>query len=176
MKCKIILAGDGAVGKTSLINRFVTGSFTGDYKATIGVAISSKRVNTDDHKVALQIWDIAGQTLFRQFRKKFYTKAKGALLVFDLTVPKSLDNLHLWIEDIVEITGEIPFVLIGNKADLAELRAVSSEDINNFLKDQLEVAAYFNTSALAGTNVEHAFNGLVTQILKENPMESFDIN
>jgi small GTP-binding protein len=169
LKFKIILAGDGAVGKTSLINRFVTGSFTGDYKATIGVAISSKQVITDDHEVNLQIWDIAGQTLFRQFRKKFYTKAKGALLVFDLTVPKSLDNLHLWITDIEEITGKIPFVLIGNKADLAELRAVSPEEINKFLKGQPKVAAHFNTSALVGTNVENAFIGLVTQIVMENP-------
>jgi small GTP-binding protein len=169
LKFKIILAGDGAVGKTSLINRFITGSFTGDYKATIGVAISSKQVITEDREVNLQIWDIAGQTLFRQFRKKFYTKAKGALLVFDLTVPKSLDNLHSWIEDIQEITGEIPFVLIGNKADLTELRAVLSEEINNFLKSQSKVSAYFNTSALTGTNVENAFIGLVTQIIIDNP-------
>ena len=163
------MAGDGAVGKTSLINRFLTGSFTGDYKATIGVAISSKQVITAEHEVNLQIWDIAGQTLFRQFRKKFYTKAKGALLVFDLTVPKSLDNLNSWIDDIQEITGEIPFVLIGNKADLAELRAVSPQDINDFLKDQTDVAAYYNTSALTGTNVEHAFHGLVAQIKVNNP-------
>ena len=169
MKFKIILAGDGAVGKTSLINRFVTGSFTGDYKATIGVAISSKQVIAEDDEVNLQIWDIAGQTLFRQFRKKFYTKAKGALLVFDLTVPKSLDNLRAWIEDIQEITGEIPFVLIGNKADLTELRAVSPEEINEFFKGQSKIAAYFNTSALTGTNVENAFIGLVTQIVVENP-------
>ncbi|MCK5614294.1 GTP-binding protein, partial [Candidatus Pacearchaeota archaeon] len=116
MKYKIILAGDGAVGKTSLINRFVTGAFAGDYKATIGVAIASKSLVVKDQEVSLQIWDIAGQTLFREFRKKFYLRAQGALLVFDLTVPKSLDNLHLsWIKDIHQITGEIPSVLIGNK-------------------------------------------------------------
>ena len=169
MKFKIILAGDGAVGKTSLINRFVTGSFTGDYKATIGVAITSKRLIVEDNEVNLQIWDIAGQTLFRQFRKKFYIKAKGALLVFDLTVPKSLDNLHSWIGDIQEITGEIPFVLIGNKADLSELRAISPEEINTFLRGKSDIAAYLDTSALAGTNVESAFNGLVTQIITDYP-------
>jgi small GTP-binding protein len=168
LKFKIILAGDGAVGKTSLINRFVTGSFTGDYKATIGVAISSKRVITEDREVNLQIWDIAGQTLFRQFRKKFYTKAKGALLVFDLTVPKSLDNLHAWIDDILEMTGKIPFILIGNKADLSELRAISPEEINKLLKGQSNIAAYLDTSALTGTNVENAFNGLVAQIVLNN--------
>ncbi len=166
MEFKIVLAGDGAVGKTSLINRFVTGSFTGDYKATIGVAITSKQLFVENHEVNLQIWDIAGQTLFRQFRKKFYTKAKGALLVFDLTVPKSLDNLYLtWIEDIQEIIGEIPFVLIGNKVDLKELRAISPEEITSFLEEQPNVAAYLDASALAGVNVENAFQKLVSEIL-----------
>ena len=72
-KFKIILAGDGAVGKTTLINRFVSGRFKNDYKATIGVAISSKHLITDQQSVSLQIWDIAGQTLFRNFRTKFFT-------------------------------------------------------------------------------------------------------
>lgn len=159
-----MLAGDGAVGKTSLINRFVTGSFTGDYKATIGVAITSKSLVIQDQEIYLQIWDIAGQTLFRQFRKKFYTKAKGALLVFDLTVPKSLDNLHSWIIDIQDITAEIPFVLIGNKLDLTELRAVSQQEIARFMEDNANIAAYFDTSALTGESVESAFNELVSQI------------
>ncbi|MFX0014001.1 MAG: Rab family GTPase [Promethearchaeota archaeon] len=165
MKLKIVLAGDGAVGKTSLIDRFVTGSFTGDYKATIGVAVTSKTLLVNDNEIYLQIWDIAGQTLFRQFRKKFYTKSEGALLVFDLTVPKSLDNLRLsWIDDIKEITGEIPFVLIGNKADLKELRAVSHEEIKSLIEEQTNIAAYFDTSALTGENVESAFHKLVSQI------------
>ncbi len=165
MKHKIILAGDGAVGKTSLINRFVTGSFTGDYKATIGVAISSKSFIVEDQEANLQIWDIAGQTLFRQFRKKFYTNAHGAFLVFDLTVPKSLDNLALsWIEDIQQITGEIPSVLIGNKMDLNELRSISSEEISGFLEEHPSIAAYLDTSAVTGENVENAFHELVLQM------------
>lgn len=167
MKYKIVLAGDGAVGKTSLINRFVTGAFTGDYKATIGVAITAKSLVVNDQEVNLQIWDVAGQTLFRQFRQKFYTKAEGALLVFDLTVPKSLDNLHLsWMNDIKEITGEIPTVLIGNKVDLKELQAISSEEITTFL-EQHPMCSHINTSALTGENVEQAFHELVTCILNQ---------
>ncbi len=166
MKFKIVLAGDGAVGKTSLINRFVTGSFAGDYKATIGVAITSKKLVVEDQGVNLQIWDIAGQTLFREFRKKFYAQAQGALLVFDLTVPKSLDNLNLtWIQDIEQITGEIPFVLIGNKVDLKELQAVSPIEIANFIDQHPNIAAHFNTSALTGENVERAFSELTSQII-----------
>ena len=166
MKYKIILAGDGAVGKTSLINRFVTGAFAGDYKATIGVAIASKSLVVKDQEVNLQIWDIAGQTLFREFRKKFYLRAQGALLVFDLTVPKSLDNLHLsWIKDIHQITGEIPSVLIGNKIDLNELRAISPEEIKIFLEEHPNITAHLDTSALTGENVENAFHELVSSML-----------
>jgi len=97
-KFKIILAGEGAVGKTTLINRFITGTFSGDYKATIGVAIFSKRIMYNGNDVSLQIWDIAGQTLFKEFRKKFFAQARGAILVFDVTVPKSFDSLHKWID------------------------------------------------------------------------------
>ncbi|UCE15075.1 MAG: GTP-binding protein [Candidatus Heimdallarchaeota archaeon] len=167
MKYKIVLAGDGAVGKTSLINRFVTGAFAGDYKATIGVAITAKSLIVNDKEVNLQIWDVAGQTLFRQFRKKFYTKAEGALLVFDLTVPKSLDNLHLsWMSDIKEITGDIPTVLVGNKVDLRELQAISPEEISSFL-DQHPMCSHINTSALTGEGVEKAFHDLVTCIVNQ---------
>ncbi|MHA1332213.1 MAG: Rab family GTPase, partial [Candidatus Hodarchaeales archaeon] len=76
-KYKIILAGDGSVGKTTLINRFVTGRFTSDYKATIGVDIFSKRFKVNDNAINLQIWDIAGQSLFKNFRRKFYSQARG---------------------------------------------------------------------------------------------------
>jgi small GTP-binding protein len=159
---KIILAGEGAVGKTTLINRFVTGSFSDDYKATIGVAISSKNVVLNDTEVNLQIWDIAGQTLFRTFRIKFFAKASGAILVFDITVPNTLDRLHTWIEDIYQVTGEIPLVLLGNKVDLVHLKAVRTDEINGFVEQHSSIGSHYLTSALTGENVEKAFLKLVT--------------
>lgn len=159
LKYKIILAGEGAVGKTTLINRFVTGSFSTDYKATIGVAIFSKLLEIDGAEVSLQIWDIAGQTLFRNLRTRFFQNAKGALLVYDLTVPSTLANLHKWISDIKNVTDEIPFVLIGNKVDLTELKSITTDEIDKFLKEhQRDISTHFLTSALSGENVEKAFH------------------
>lgn len=166
LKYKIVLAGEGAVGKTTLINRFVTGKFSTDYKATIGVQIFSKKLFIDKHEVSLQIWDIAGQTLFRRFRTRFFRNAKAALLVFDLTVPATLSNLRNWISDIKEITGDIPFVLIGNKNDLKNLQSISAEDVTKFLSsNNSDIKAYFDTSALSGENVEQSFLNLVKYMI-----------
>jgi small GTP-binding protein len=166
LKYKVVLAGEGAVGKTTLINRFVTGSFSTDYKATIGVQIFSKKLFIKGQEVNLQIWDIAGQTLFRKFRTRFFANARGALLVFDLTVPASLYYLRQWISDIKQITKEIPFVLIGNKNDLTNLQAISAEDITEFLmKNNSDVKAYYDTSALTGENVEQSFHDLVRNMI-----------
>jgi small GTP-binding protein len=166
LKYKIILAGEGAVGKTTLINRFVTGSFTTDYKATIGVSIFSKSVEFNNNFVNLQIWDMAGQQLFRKFRKRFYANASGSLLVFDVTVPASLDLLQNWITDIKEVTDDIPFVLIGNKIDLENLQSIYQEDIDEFVANHSEdIIVNYLTSAKTGENVEQAFLDLVTQII-----------
>jgi len=167
LKYKVVLAGEGAVGKTTLINRFITGSFSTDYKATIGVQIYSKKLFIEEHEVDLQIWDIAGQTLFRRFRTKFFGNAKGALLVFDLTVPSSLYNLTNWINDIKQVTKNIQFILIGNKRDLTNLQSISKEAIDEFLmRTNSDIKAYYDTSALTGENVEQGFNDLVSHMIR----------
>lgn len=171
---KVIVVGDVAVGKTTLIGRFVTGSFSREYKATIGVDIFTKRLYADrDRQVSLQLWDIAGQTSFQQFRQSFFTKARGALLVYDLTVPKSLENLQKsWIIDIEEITGNIPLVLIGNKVDLKVNSNINTrKKIVDVLMNNPNVKAHFHTSALTGENVENAFQTLVSMIIDSlNPL------
>ena len=166
LKYKIILAGEGAVGKTTLINRFVTGSFSTDYKATIGVAIFSKLLEIDGMEVSLQIWDIAGQTLFRNLRTRFFQNAKGALLVYDLTMPSTLANLNKWINDIKNVTNAIPFVLIGNKVDLTELQSITTEEVNKFINEhQEDIKTHFQTSALSEENVEEAFTEISRRMI-----------
>jgi small GTP-binding protein len=163
MNYKILLAGDVGVGKTSLINRFVTGYFADEYKATIGVNIYTKQLFIDNSEVNLQIWDVAGQTSFRQFRQRFFSGALGAFIVFDLTVSKSLDNLHAsWIKDIQNNAGDIPLILIGNKVDLRESIIVSQQDVREFLNQHSNVEDHFITSALTGENVENAFHKLAS--------------
>ncbi len=163
---KIVLAGDVSVGKTSLINKFVTGQFSKTYKATIGVVISTKEIIFNTENVILQIWDVAGQTSFRKFRQRFFSGSHGVLLVFDLTSPDSLNNIQLsWIDDVQEIAGVIPLILIGNKDDLTELHSVSSEKITDFLEHNNNILDYYNTSALTGENVERAFYKLISLFL-----------
>ena len=145
-KFKIILAGAGAVGKTTLMNRFVRGTFAGEYKATIGVDILTKEIiynkENKTHQIKLQIWDIAGQELFRSFRKRFFSNARGCLLIFDLTVPQTLKELHTWVSDIYEIAGSIPIILIGNKVDLT---------INNLQRLYVKNGTF--STGINGTNV-----------------------
>jgi small GTP-binding protein len=167
---KIILAGEASVGKTTLINQYIAGKFSSEYKATIGVDIFTKEVtlkkDNKDHLVKLLVWDIAGQTLFRNFRRRFFTNSRGGFLVFDLTVPNSLDRLHSWIEDIHEaVSDEIPLFLIGNKLDLEDLIAVSPDEVTSFLNQHPNIVTNFNISALNGENVEKAFLGLLSRLI-----------
>ncbi len=167
---KIIIAGEASVGKTTLINQYIAGKFSTEYKATIGVDIFTKEVtmtkDDKDHSVKLLVWDVAGQMLFRNFRKKFFTNSQGGFLVFDLTVPNSLDRLHSWIEDIYEaVSDPIPLFLIGNKLDLEELIAVSPEEVTSFLDQHPNIVTNFNTSALSGENVENAFLNLISRLI-----------
>lgn len=154
-KFKILLLGDGNVGKTSLIMRFTTGRFKETYKATIGTDIFQKTIDNKD----LQIWDLSGQSHFKNIRMKFYKRANGSLLVFDLTNPISFDNLENWIEEAQEVTGDIPTVLVGNKKDLEHLIQLNMiEKVKNFAKSKgLE---FVFTSARNGENVEEAFKKL----------------
>ncbi|MFW9903432.1 MAG: Rab family GTPase [Candidatus Thorarchaeota archaeon] len=167
---KVIIAGEASVGKTTLINQYIAGKFTSEYKATIGVDIFTKEVTMKkdgkDHIVKLLVWDVAGQTLFRNFRKKFFSNSRGGFLVFDLTVPNSLDRLHLWIEDIyAAASDDIPLFLIGNKLDLEELIAISTKEVTAFLDQYPNIVSNFNTSALNGENVEIAFHSLITHLI-----------
>ena len=152
---KIVLLGDGAVGKTSLVHRYVEGQFNDKYKATIGVDIFSKKVGNID----LQIWDLSGQEHFAAVRNKFYQKAEGALLVFDLTNKKSFDNLDKWVQESRNGVGSnIPIVLLGNKSDLPELAAIKDPQIADYSKGKN--FKWMKTSAKTGENVEGAFSSI----------------
>ena len=165
LKYKVILVGDVRVGKTTLVNHFVHKTFTAEYKATIGVQIYTKRIKINEKRILLQVWDIAGQTAFQQFRKRFFADSSGALLVFDLSVPPSLASLSSsWLKDINEVTGKIPCVLIGNKLDLVDSRRISDAEIESFVSQHTNIGSEIITSALTGFNVEAAFRELTVLI------------
>ncbi|MFX1286522.1 MAG: Rab family GTPase [Promethearchaeota archaeon] len=165
---KIVIAGEASVGKTTLVNRYIADKFTSEYKATIGVDIFTRDVilqKDDNLHVRLLVWDIAGQSLFRGFRRKFFENARSALLVFDLTAPRTLNLLDIWIKDILEVAGDVPLILIGNKSDLEELIEFEPEEISNFIDQHSNIVLNYNTSALSGENVEAAFLGLISQLM-----------
>lgn len=164
LQCKVILIGDANVGKTSLIRRFVEGQFNVSYKATIGVDLFYKEIQSSEGLMRMNVWDIAGQTTFSIIRPKFYSGAKGALLVFDLTMPSSFKSLSDWVNDIKNGQKDLPIVLLGNKNDMTRLREISDQMAREFVSETPNIHDYFETSAKTGENVEKAFQLLSSAI------------
>jgi len=160
---KLVFLGEGAVGKTSLVGRYVYDSFEGDYLATIGTDIHVKMIQVeDDVLVKLVIWDIAGQDDFAQLRKAYYVNSSGAFFVFDTTRPETIERVDEWIDALYDVTGEIPLVLLENKVDLET--AISKENIKKLVhKYKVDL---IRTSAKEDTNVEKAFKKMTKEILR----------
>jgi Ras-related protein Rab-11A len=172
---KIVILGDSAVGKTSLINQFVENSFEEDYKPTLGANIIRKDVILDDlnAKVRLIVWDLAGQEKYNVVRSLYYQGCVGALLVYDITRSNTFENIEAkWLNDFKKyVKREGIYLLIGNKSDLEEQRAISISD-GNQLSDNIRAAKFIETSAKFGENVDNAFKTLVYQILKTHGISS----
>jgi small GTP-binding protein len=168
-KLKILLCGPAAVGKTSLIHRFIKSKFERDYKLTVGVDILTKDVEYSAGKVAtLSIWDIGGQERFSFIRTTFYKGASGVLLVFDLSRSATWDAVKNWRAEVLQFAGNIPFVLIGNKKDLVSEvgEVIDSEECREY--SQQENSIYIETSAKDGTNVDESFTELTRLIIARN--------
>jgi small GTP-binding protein len=165
-KLKILLCGPAAVGKTSLIQRFIKSKFASDYKLTVGVDILTKEVQYAPDKIAtLSIWDIGGQERFSFIRTTFYKGASGALLVFDLSRGATWESIQNWRAEVKQFAGDIPFVLIGNKCDLvAEVgEVIDRDECRNYAES--EGSIYIETSAKDGTRVDDAFLELTRLII-----------
>jgi small GTP-binding protein len=163
---KLILGGDGGVGKTSMVHRFVENSFQQDYKATIGTSILKKECNFEglESSVRFVIWDLAGQTQFRRIRKSYLANAEAGILVFDVTRQKTYENIKNWYEEIKEVTPKISLILVGNKIDLVDQREVSREE-GEALAEEIGIS-YIETSAKTGENIDDAFRMLALEMIK----------
>jgi len=167
---KLCIFGDGGVGKTTLINRYMTGLFTDDTTITIGVGFHVKKVEIEGKVVTLQIWDFAGEDRFRFMLPAYVKGAQGGIFMFDITRFTSLENLDAWSEVIDECTDEgerpLPIVLVGGKLDMEKTRAVES-DYGRDICDSSELFIdYKECSSLSGHNVEQIFQVLTKEIMK----------
>jgi small GTP-binding protein len=167
---KIVVLGDAAVGKTSLINMYIEQSFSEDYKPTLGANIIRKDVYVDkiNASVRLIMWDLAGQEKYNVIRSMYFQGCVGALLVYDVTRSNTFETIDSkWLKDFKKyVKKEGTYILIGNKVDLKDERVVSTEEGENYAK-KIEASDFIETSAKYGENVEQAFNNLVHQILKK---------
>ena len=168
---KIIFGGDGGVGKTTLLHRYIEGKFLVSTMMTIGVDIHNKQLRLDNDKtVALQLWDFGGQDRFRFFLDSFVMGANGAFLMFDLTKYSTFENLPNWMGILRKYNPNLPLVLLGSKADLEEYVIVSEELALQF-KIGHNLIDYIVTSSKTGLNVEQAFKVLVDFILKSQGLD-----
>ena len=159
------MLGSFAVGKTSLVNRFVSSIFNEKYKTTIGVKISKKMVNCLTEKVQLMIWDIEGTDVFTNLKTSYLKGASGIILVIDGTRHASLDEAISIKAKVNKILGDIPTVCLINKCDLVNQWVFEQSNL-----DLLEAETWqpLKTSAKTGENVEQAFTMLVNSILIKN--------
>ena len=165
---KVLLLGAPAVGKTSILHRFVKNLFSYDYITSIGINYLTKEIKLEPKNIAkLVIWDIAGQEKFRFLRKEFYSGANGALVIFDLTRLKTYEAIDDWLSEMFEILKkDIPIVIIGNKLDLIKEinRPIDDEVVKDYAVKKNSI--FIETSAKTGENVENAFKNLALLMIK----------
>ncbi|KAI8801900.1 ras family-domain-containing protein [Cladochytrium replicatum] len=155
-KFKLVFLGEQSVGKTSLITRFMYDTFDNTYQATIGIDFLSKTMYLEDRTVRLQLWDTAGQERFRSLIPSYIRDSSVAVVAFDITNRNSFLNTAKWVDDVrAERGNDVIIVLVGNKTDLNEKRAVSTEEGEKKAKEFN--AMFIETSAKAGYNVKALF-------------------
>lgn len=154
---KILLLGESAVGKSSLMLQFTDNKFKDYIMQTIGVDFKTKIITVSNTQIKLQIFDTAGQEKFRTITRTYYQGAKGILVVFDISRYETFRLTKYWIDSIKEqISGKVDIVLVGNKDDL--VRAVDREEAEKFAKEN--GIPYFESSAKNNKNVEEIFTFL----------------
>ncbi|KAH9484106.1 Ras- protein Rab-11A [Psilocybe cubensis] len=174
---KVVLIGDSGVGKSigkhaklvyaasNLLSRFTRNEFNLESKSTIGVEFATRSINVDGKTVKAQIWDTAGQERYRAITSAYYRGAVGALLVYDIAKHATYVNVTRWLKELRDhADSNIVIMLVGNKSDLKHLRAVPTDEAKAFSTEN--GLSFIETSALDASNVESAFQTILTDIYR----------
>ena len=172
---KYIIIGDSFVGKSNILIQYTKNRFNEDYQSTIGVEFGAKTLEINNRIYKIQIWDTAGQENFRSITRAYYKNSVCAFVVYDITNRNSFANIQNWIEDCkLQCPQTITMVLIGNKSDIKDKRAVTYKEGNDWAINHDMI--FFETSAKTGENINEAFEKsvrIVDQKIKEN---EYDFN
>ncbi|KAA1477096.1 ras-domain-containing protein [Dentipellis sp. KUC8613] len=173
---KVVLIGDSGVGKSNLLSRFTRNEFNLETKSTIGVEFATRTISVDGKTLKAQIWDTAGQERYRAITAAYYRGAVGALLVYDIAKHATYVNVTRWLKELRDhADSNIVIMLVGNKSDLKHLRAVPTEEAKAFaIWDRTyrrtstaeNGLSFIETSALDASNVESAFQTILTDIYR----------
>jgi small GTP-binding protein len=167
---KLLLFGDGGVGKTTLTQRYVTGVFVESQHITIGVDFHIKDLDCDGIPVKLQVWDFGGEERFRFLLPSYCRGAAGGLFLYDTTSLPTLTHLTEWMKIIRENAGPIPVIVVGSKADLTSQRKVQAHEAVTAAK-QHKLKGFAEVSAKSGENVEAVFETITRLMLKGNGLQ-----
>lgn len=184
---KLLLIGDSGAGKTALLMRHCSNTFSASRISTIGIDFRIKKMEIDGENIMLQIWDTAGQERFRTITQSYYRGANAILMVYDITDRQTFEGIKYWSSDISLKSDEAYIkILVGNKADLENFRMVSFEEGEKLANENGMI--FFETSAKEGTGVNEMFTKVAKMVYKNKnkiaktssikilPPENADIN
>ncbi|EZG68106.1 GTP-binding nuclear protein Ran [Gregarina niphandrodes] len=164
---KIVLIGDGAVGKTTLVKRHLTGEFEKKYVPTLGAEVYPLKFDTNFGPIIFNVWDTAGQEKLSGLRDGYYVHANGAIIMFDVAARITYKNVTSWHRDLERVCPNIPVVLVGNKVDVQE-RIVKAKHINFHRRKNIQ---YYDLSAKSNYNFEKPFLWLARRLTQNNDIQ-----
>ncbi len=164
---KLVLVGDGGVGKTTLVKRHLTGEFEKKYIPTLGVEVHPLKFTTNCGPLTFNVWDTAGQEKFGGLRDGYYIQGQCAVIMFDVTSRITYKNVPNWHRDIVRVCENIPIVLVGNKVDVKD-RQVKAKNIQFHRKRNLQ---YYDLSARSNYNFEKPFLWLARRLTNQGNLQ-----
>ena len=171
---KYVIIGDSGVGKSNILLKYTNGTFSDEFKATVGVEFGAKNIEIKKTIYRIQIWDTAGQENFRSIARAYYKNSVCACIVYDITNRNSFNSVQEWIDDCTKQTPKtILLLLIGNKNDLNDKREVQYEEGEEFAKKKNMI--FLETSAKTGNNINTIFEKSVEQIDKNIKNNKYDL-